>query len=57
MRTTKKELLKLLENIKDNAEIILQVRGNKTTDYSEQSITIEEHDFGSVIVIKDTLSV
>jgi hypothetical protein len=57
MRTTKKELLKLLELVSDNAEIILQVRGNKTTDYSEQSIEIEEHCCGSVVVIKDKLSV
>lgn len=36
MRTTKKELLEIIENIPDNAQIILKIRGNSILDYSEK---------------------
>ena len=57
MRTTKRELLKMLEKYSDNAQIILHVRGNKTTDYSEQRIKITDDGYGDIIFIKDKLSI
>lgn len=55
LRTTKKELLKMIENISNNTQIILQVRGNSTTDYSEQRISAYENVNG-ILIIKDKLS-
>lgn len=55
MRTTKKELLEMLEDIPNNAQIILKVRGNSTTDYSNQKIVAYENDYG-VLIIGDELS-
>lgn len=55
MRTTKRELIEMLEGIPDNAEIILKVRGNSTTDYSDQRIIAYESENGG-IVIEDELS-
>lgn len=59
VRTTKKELLEMLEDVSDNAEIILQVRGNSTRDYSTEERVVIEERFGSngdVVIIKDKLS-
>ena len=55
MRTTKKELLEMLEDIPDNAQIILRVRGNSSTDYSNQKIVAYENHNG-VLIIEDELS-
>ena len=55
MRTTKTELLRMLEDNPNSAEIVLKVRGNSTTDYSDQSVVAYENNNG-VIVIMDGLS-
>ena len=54
MRTTKRELLEMLEGIPDSAEIVLKVRGNSTTDYANQTIVAFENSNG-VLIIKDNL--
>lgn len=55
MRTTKKELMKMLEYVPDNAQIILKVRGNSTTDYDKQEIIAFENHNG-VLIIMDKMS-
>lgn len=54
MRTTKAELLEIIKDIPDSAEIVLKVRCNSTTDYAEQSIIAFENSNG-VLIIKDNL--
>lgn len=56
MRTTKKELMEMLEDVSDYAEIILRVRGNSTTDYSEQEIIVTKKDYDDVVIIQDRMS-
>ena len=56
MKTTWKELKDMIEaeGINDSTQIILQVRGNSTTDYSEQRVVVEiDSDFN--LIIKDNL--
>jgi hypothetical protein len=55
MRTTKKELMEMLGKVSDNAQIVLKVRVDSTTDYSEQRIVAFENNNG-VLIIKDKLS-
>lgn len=55
MRTTKRELLDMLEYIPNEAEIVLKVRGNSSTDYSEQEIVAFENSNG-VLIIMDKMS-
>lgn len=55
MRNTKKELMEMLEDISDNAQIVLKVRGNSTTDYKEERIVAFENDNG-ILIIQDKLS-
>ncbi len=55
MKTTKQELLKMIEDIPNNAIIELKVRGNSTKDYSESSIIAFEDENGKLIIM-DKLS-
>lgn len=56
MRTTKGELMEMLRNVSDNAEVILKVRGNSTTDYNDQEITVIEKDYSDIVIIQDSMS-
>jgi hypothetical protein len=53
--TTKKELLEMIKDIPDNAKIILKVRGNSSTDYTEQGVIAYMNSF-DFLVIMDELS-
>jgi hypothetical protein len=57
MRTTKIELLEMLKDFSDDAQIILAVRGSRTTDYEiDETIVVKSKDYGNVILIMDRLS-
>jgi lysophospholipid acyltransferase (LPLAT)-like uncharacterized protein len=57
MRTTKIELLEMLKDFSDDAQIILTVRGSRTTDYEiDETIVVKSKDYGNVILIMDRLS-
>jgi hypothetical protein len=56
MRTTKKELLEMIQNIDDDTEIVLQVRGNKSSDYGKDERIIAFENRNGVLIIMDMLS-
>jgi len=56
-RTTKKELLKMLEEVDDSAEVVLRVRCNDTDDYEmDRAIVVKTNNYGDVAIICDSLS-
>lgn len=55
MRTTKKELLEMIKNIPDDAQIVLKVRGNSTTDYSANEKIVAFENNNGVLIIRDEL--
>jgi hypothetical protein len=56
MRTTKKELLEMVEDVADNAQIVLKVRGNSTTDYYTDETIVAFENSNGVLIIMDSLS-